>query len=369
MLHQLLEVNRSQLLDRWETKVAKRPVPGPAPNAIKEGIPLFLGQLIETLRLESLPGPPTASRRHVPSELATSAAKHGHELLRDGYAIDQVVYDYGDLCQAITELAMEEGTVVSAVEFRTLNRCLDDAIADAVTEFGWQRDQLIAEISTRAMSERLGSLAHELRNSLNTAIMSFAVIKTGQVALVGSTSAVLDRSLVGLRDLIDRALADVRLTAGVPPAIDCFDVAQFVAEVQVAAALEAKSKDCRFTVYPVDAGLALKVDKPMLYSAVSNLLQNAFKFTHAGGSVSLRTFGVADRVRFEVEDECGGLPEGKAEEMFVAFQQLHADRSGLGLGLSIARRAVMGSDGTLAVRDIPGVGCVFTIDLPRAVRQ
>jgi len=365
MLHQLLQANHAQVLERWESKIAKRPAPRPTPNAVKDGIPLFLGQLIETLRLESLPGVRTSSKRHVPSELATSAAKHGHELLRDGYAVDQVVYDYGDLCQAITELAMENGTQVSTVEFRTLNRCLDDAIADAVTEFGWQRDQLIADISSRAMSERLGFLAHELRNSLNTAIMSFAVIKTGQVAVGGSTSAVLDRSLMGLKDLIDRALADVRLTVGVPAPIDRFDVCQFVAEVQVAADLEARAMGCEFTVHEVAAGITVQVDKPMLYSAVSNLLQNAFKFSHAQGHVALRAFAAGDRVLFEVEDECGGLPKGKAEAMFESFKQHHADRSGLGLGLSIARRAVLASGGTLAVRDVPGVGCVFTIDLPR----
>jgi hypothetical protein len=334
---------------------------------MEHGIPLFLGQLIETLRIEQHPDTHEGrgAARHVPSELAASAAKHGHELLRDGYAVDQVVYDYGDLCQAITELAIETKAPVSPEEFHSLNRCLDDAIADAVTEFGWQRDKLISEISTRAMSERLGFLAHELRNSLNTAVLSFAIIKSGKVALDGATSAVLDRSLVGLRDLIDRALADVRLTAGVPADPDFIAVDRFIAEVQVAASLEASTKGCKFTVFPVHPEWVVQADRPMLYSAVSNLLQNAFKFTRPHSHVSLRAYGTGERVLIEVEDECGGLPEGKAEAMFGKFEQHHGDRSGLGLGLSIARRAVEASGGKLSVRDVPGVGCVFTIDLPR----
>lgn len=113
--------------------------------------------------------------------------------------------------------------------------------------------------------------------------------------------------------------------------------------------------------------MAIRVDTPILYSAVSNLLQNAFKFTHPHSHVWLRAFGTADRVLIEVEDECGGLPEGKAEALFLPFQQYSSDRTGLGLGLSISRRAVEASGGKLSVRDLPGVGCVFTIDLPRVL--
>jgi signal transduction histidine kinase len=377
MLHEFLEANRMELIERCRVKVARRPNPGTKANEMVHGIPLFLAQLIEMLRMESLgpasdhcdlaaPSRSKDARRHVPSDLATSAARYGHELLRDGYAVDQVVYHYGDLCQAITELAIDKDVTVSAEDFHTLNRCLDDAIADAVTEFGFQRDQLIAEISTRAMSERLGFLAHELRNSLNTAILSFAAIKMGGVAVNGSTSAVLDRSLLGLRDLIDRALADVRLDVGLPAPLEPVALDRFIAEVKVAASLEANASGCEFTVSPVEPGLAVRVDRPMLYSAVSNLLQNAFKFTRSHSHVALRVSSAGDLVRIEVEDQCGGLPAGKAEAMFRPFEQHGVDRSGLGLGLSISRRAVEASGGKLYVRDMPGVGCVFTIDLPRS---
>jgi signal transduction histidine kinase len=373
MLYEFLDANRAELIERCRAKVALRPAPRPTPKEMEHGIPLFLGQLIDTLRIAQspaalevrmAPGSTGTANKNVKSEIATSAAKHGQELLRKGFTVDQVVHDYGDLCQAITGLAVEKNAPVSPGEFRTLNGCLDDAIADAVTEFGWQRDKLMSEMGNRAMSERLGFLAHELRNFLNTAMLSFAAIKGGTVAVNGATSAVLDRSLLGLRDLIDRALADVRLTAGVPSQFDYVSVGQFIAEVQVAASLEAKAKGCEFTVSPVEPGLAIHVDRHLLYSAVSNLLQNAFKFTRSHSHVSLRAYGAGDRVLIDVEDQCGGLPEGKAEAMFRSFEQHDADRSGLGLGLSISRRAVEASGGKLRVRDMPGIGCVFTVDLP-----
>jgi signal transduction histidine kinase len=374
MLHEFLDANRTELIDRCRAKVALRAAPCPTPTEMEHGIPLFLGQLIETLRLEQVsdalesrdfPVAPGSADLRLPSEITTGAAKHGHELLRDGFTVDQVVYDYGDLCQAVTELAIEKDSAVSADEFQSLNRCLDHAIADAVTEFGWQRDQLISEISTREMSERLGFLAHELRNFLNTAMLSFAAIKTGSVGLRGPTSAVMDRSLLGLRDLIDRALADVRLVAGVSSQSDDVAVDRVIAEVQVAAALEAKARGCELTVSPVEPGLAIRVDRAMMYSAISNLLQNAFKFTRLHSHVALRAYGKGNRVMIEVEDRCGGLPEGKAEAIFASYEQHGTDRSGLGLGLSIARRAVEASGGKLSVRDMPGLGCVFAIDLPR----
>ena len=73
-----------------------------------------------------------------------------------------------------------------------------------------------------------------------------------------------------------------------------------------------------------------------------------------------------DRILIEVEDECGGLPDRRAEELFRPFEQRSSDRTGLGLGLSISRRAVQANDGTLGARSLPGKGCVFTIDLPRS---
>jgi signal transduction histidine kinase len=363
MLHEFLEVNRTELIQRCRDKVARRAAPAATAAEIEHGIPLFLKQLIETLRMEQRP--PESGARDVHGELSTGATRHGRDLLLRGFTVDQVVHDYGDLCQAVTELAIEQQAPIRNDEFQTLNRCLDDAIADAVAEFGAQRDHAISDTNTRAMSERLGILAHELRNHLNTAVLSFAAMKAGMVGASGATAAVLDRSLNGLRDLIDRTLVEVRLGAGLPPHLGAVAVDRLVAELQAASGLEAKAEGCSFTVHPVEGDLAVRVDRPMLFSAVSNLLQNAFKFTRTGGRVSLSAYAAGPRVVIEVADECGGLPQGKAEAIFVAFEQYHADRRGLGLGLSISRRAVEASGGELRVRDVPGTGCVFSIDLPR----
>jgi signal transduction histidine kinase len=95
------------------------------------------------------------------------------------------------------------------------------------------------------------------------------------------------------------------------------------------------------------------------------LVQNAFKFTREGGSVTLRARATMTRVSIGVEDECGGLPSGKHEELFRPFEQQGADRGGLGLGLTICKRAAEANAGRIRVHDLPAKGCVFTLDLPR----
>jgi signal transduction histidine kinase len=370
MLHEFLDANRAELIKRCRGKVASRSAPKASLFEMEHGIPRFLAQLIDSLRIEDCSDGRSreAARAGVSNALSASATRHGRELLLQGFTVNQVVHDYGDLCQAVTELAVERGAKFSADEFHTLNRCLDNAMADAVTAFDERRDHLIAERGDRAMGERLGYLAHELRNHLNTATLAFAAMKLGTAGIQGATSGVLERSLAGLRELVDSALADVRLTAGVAPVFTEVAVERFLSDVEVAAGLEARNRDCAFTALPVEPGITIHVDAQLLSSALSNMLQNAFKFTHSHGQVTLSAHRESERLTIEVADECGGLPANFVE-MFTPFTQGASDRSGLGLGLSIARRAVEACGGHLGVRNYPGKGCVFAIDLPCRVLE
>jgi len=144
-----------------------------------------------------------------------------------------------------------------------------------------------------------------------------------------------------------------------------FSLADFVVELKISASLEAEAHDCTFFCSSVDPDLAVRADRHLLSAAVGNLLQNAFKFTHSKTEVTLNAYGAAGRILIEVSDHCGGLPWRDAEKMFLPFAQGGSDKRGLGLGLSIVKRSVEANGGTLRVRDRPGEGCVFTIDLPR----
>ena len=350
MLHEFLQSKREQIIARTKAKVAARAVPRATEVELTHGIPLFFDQLIATMRGAKLGD----------DEMNAAAIQHGGEMLRLGFSVGQVVYDYGDVCQAVTELAFELDAQITIDEFHTLNRCLDDAIARAVTEYGRLREQSIADQGT----ERIGSLAHELRNRLNTAMLSFGILKGGTVTIGGSTGALLDRSLKGLNDLIDRSLAEVRLESTLP-AREPIRLAEFVEEMEIAAIIEAKSRGHQLTVERIDYGVVIDADRQLLSAAVANLLQNAFKFTLEPGHIWLRCRATADLVCIDVEDQCGGLPSGQAETIFRPFHRGNSDRSGLGLGLSISRKAVQMNGGEIRVRDLPGQGCVFTVELPR----
>jgi len=372
MMHEFLCANRDELIERCRQKVALRPAPNASEKELDHGVPLFLDQLITTLRVEQTTDPERSRAVSGPagggaalSDIGESASQNGRELLLHGFTVDQVVHDYGDLCQAITDLAFDKGEAIQVDEFRTLNRCLDNAIASAVTEFSYQRDAVMVERTTLALNERLGMLAHDLRSLIGTATLAFTALKRGDVGVTGATGAVLDRTLIRLRTVIDRSLAEVRITAGMPLRSHLISLSDFVAEVKVSAGLEAQSRECVFVVPAVDRTLGLDVDPDLLSSAVGNLLQNAFKFTKHDTAVILSAYAVADRIRIDIEDHCGGLTPGQAEKMFEPFEQLGEDKSGLGLGLSICRKSVEANKGLLSVRNVPRHGCVFTIDLPR----
>ncbi|MGK5035607.1 sensor histidine kinase [Janthinobacterium sp. LB3P118] len=373
MMHIFLAENRAELERRCRDKVAKRPLRFSTEMQLREGIPIFLDQLIRTLKAEeaghmakslAISGPADGNALAT-SELADSATTHGGQLLALGYSVSQVVHDYGDLCQAVSDLALARGEQFAVEEFRTLNRCLDNGIAEAVSEFTQRRDVLIANEQALALSQRIGFFAHELRNHLGTAGLAVAALKQGGMDVAGATGAVLDRSLVGLRTLIDRSLAEVRVEAGLTLQRSVFFLSNFISELGYSAKLEADLLRCTLIVEEVAPLLQLDADQDLLLCAVGNLLQNAFKFSAPNGTVVLRAYANGERIRIEVEDNGAGLSPQAADDLFLPFTQGGANKTGPVLGLSIARRSVEANGGTLSVESVSGHGCVFIIDLPR----
>jgi signal transduction histidine kinase len=354
VLHEFIAVNRDEIITRCRTKVAARSVRPSTRADVDHGVPVFLDQLCDALRLGETTSP----------ELSRSAIEHGHDLLVQGFTVSQVVHDYGDVCQAITELAGELDAPISTDDFRTLNRCLDDAIAGAVTEYGRERNQSRLDGEAARGGERLGFIAHELRNLVNTALMAFEVLKTGNVGVAGSTGAVLHRTLRASQALISRSLAEVRLTQGIQHR-EPFLVAGFIDEIAHTAALEARARGVTLLVTPVADAVSIKGDRQVLAAAVGNLLQNAFKFTRPQTIVTLSVRATVARVLIEIEDGCGGLPDGDVSEIFRPFDQRGNDRTGLGLGLAFSRWGTEANEGRIYARDLPGKGCIFTVDLPR----
>lgn len=378
MLHDFLLKNENEILASAARKSLPLSGARPSSDQLKLGLPIFYKQLMNALRFgaseagANLPigdkeAMAIAARNNDESaiakasdhphdfQVAESAGAHGVELLRLGYTLSHVVHAYGSMCQAITEMAINKRLEITADEFHDLNRCLDVAIAGAVTEFQGLRN---TQENTREV-QHLGFLAHELRNALGSVTMSLALIKDGTVGFRGSVGVVLDKGLKRIEELIDRSLTEVRMKVDPNVRLERIQLFQLVDQIVVTGEIEARAKNQTLQI-KVDPSLVIEGDQQLIYSAVSNLIQNALKFTRHGGTIQVRGSSFQDNIALEVEDECGGLTDEKIN-LFKPFEQQNENRQGLGLGLTIAQRALALNKGSIDVRNLPGKGCIFKI--------
>jgi signal transduction histidine kinase len=244
MLYEFINTYRDTIIAKTRGRVRTRPWPPASTTELEHGLPLFLTQLAETLRWESSATPFSATA------IGASAPLHGRDLLALGFTVSQVVHDYGDICQAVTEVAVEQNAPITTEEFHTLNRCLDTAIAQAVTEHA----RLTANERATEALERLGLVTHEIRNGLNTALLAFDIVKRGTVGITGSTGAILGRSLVSLHDLVDSTLSEIR-TAASHLRPERVAITEFLSDIALAAQLQAEYSGLEFAMEAVEPGL------------------------------------------------------------------------------------------------------------------
>ncbi len=179
-LGEFIVENREEILLRCKEKMAQ-PDAAPLGKPMERGIPLFLDQLAKVL----IDGPTRNA------DMTAGALQHGRDLFSDGFTVGQLVHDYGSVCQAVTDLAVEADATISTNDFRTLNRCLDNAIAGAVGEFANQE-----RVAGNRESIRVRDLVY-------IATSAFEVLRGGTVGVGGATGDLLERSLSSLRDLVD----------------------------------------------------------------------------------------------------------------------------------------------------------------------
>lgn len=354
VLQNFLEQNRKEILLLSEEKTRQLAGSREESQVLNTGLPLFYEQLIKVLHERLSDNPP--------EEMLLTAAKHGKEFLRLGYSLSHVVHAYGAMCQAITELATMKNAKISASEFNVLNGCLDVAIASAVSEYHFRSNLNNEEQEIK----HLGFLAHELRNALSSAIVAHDMIKEGLVGTGGSTAKVLENNLARMRHLIDRSLSEVRMRADADPHVEKFRLSDLFDQIVVTARIDSNKKSQTLTS-KVDWQIEIEADRQFILSVVANLVQNAIKYTRTRGHISLRAYEVKNRIVIEVADQCGGIDESKVSSLFEPYTQASADRSGLGLGLAIAQRAIHLSQGTITIKNTPGEGCLFEVSIPKVL--
>jgi len=349
-LHRLLSERRQELLARW-ARAAEESFAGSLSQVeLMDRMPRFLDDLLLVLASGGQPDPKDTA----------DAEEHGLQRFRLGFDIAEVVREYGLLHEAIIALAAEAGVVPTHRDAQVLASELSKGSCEAVTQYQAQRD---AELQRQAAAH-LGFIAHELRNPLASAQLAHVSLRL-RYPEGGRSLETLGRSLTALTEMIDNVLSNSWLKVGAPLRGEDVDVRALLSQIESDVSEEAEAKGVSLRLEA--ESLVVHADRRLLASALSNLVRNAVKFTKPDTTIRVRAWRQEGRVLVEVEDGCGGLPPGKVDELFSPFVQRGADRSGFGLGLAITRQAAESHNGSLRVRDIPGQGCVFTIDLPAAV--
>jgi signal transduction histidine kinase len=367
-VHQFLAANRVLILERSKSLAERRNARSTVMVNIHSALPSLLVQITLMIRAQQQAGsePQRGGIERgdtVDSLIGRSAAATGWALSEIGLPIEDIVLGYGDLCQAITELAVEFDAPFSVAQFRILNLCLDTAIANAVKAFTSARDEVMV-IKNTARAEETAMVAHEMRNLIHTSLLAFTALKVGNLSVSGSTGLLAERSLLRLGKLADKIMREAEDATASPRVSSSFNLSRLIEDVKGAAKLASVVRGIKFSITPVDPKIEVHGDPELLYEAVVNLIQNALKFTKPKTTVKVRIATGSDIV-IEVCDQCGGLGAGDHHALFDPFVQHGEDRSGLGLGLTIVKRNVERMSGTVGVVNMPGHGCAFTIRLPR----
>lgn len=356
-LHEVLAQNREKVLHLWTQSVRGTLAPESLPNVeLLDHLPQFIGDVVAALREDTgLPVEPALP------EQTDSAAVHGLQRLRLGFSLDAVVREYGSLGDAIIAVGREDGTELTFRELQVVSECVINGIARAVSEYTSQRD---AELLRHA-NEHFAFIAHELRNPLSAAMMAFNNLKHSQQLPDSRSVAALERGLRRTGELIDQTLQTARMASGIELRRQWTTLRALLDDVELGESSEAESKGIEIrTVLHTNA--RVNVDIRLIRSAVTNLLRNGVKYSHAG-VVELRSHVANGRIIIEVEDACGGLEPGKVEAAFAPFVRFENDSSGFGLGLAIAKQAVDAHGGSIRVQNLPGKGCIFILELPALV--
>jgi PAS domain S-box-containing protein len=242
----------------------------------------------------------------------------------------------------------------------------------------WREAEQRLQEMDRRRNEFLAMLAHELRNPLAPLTNAVTVLERTleDLARHKPMLAIARRQIAQLSRLVDDLLEVSRVTQGrIELRKEPLQAGQAVLPA-VETVREAAREQGQQLSFDVPPGLELEADPARLVQVLANLLNNAVKYTPAGGHIRLRAYAdaAARMAVFEVADDGLGIDADLLPRVFDLFSQgtttLDRARGGLGIGLSLVKRLVELHDGTVqAASPGPGRGSTFTVRLPLSERR
>jgi hypothetical protein len=355
-LSEFIEQRREIIANRWvDILLSESASEALSRDEVRNSMIEFLQDVADGLRDEA--ARPWKTKR--PGEATAQAKHHGQQRFRLGYNLDALIREYATLRDVLYEVMTAEDFHPQSSESHALSRFLIEGIANAATQYAQERD---TEVRNQA-AQHMGFLAHELRNPLQSASLRLEIVERRGDVPTPADLARVRRAIKEVCERLDNEIANVRLKGSPTIERQPMVLNPILEALAEDAGPDGNGKDVQVLV-EAEPAVTLDGDRRLLHSVLSNLVRNAVKFSQPGSAVRVRAKTSDERVVVEVEDACGGLPEGSVEKMFDPFVQLGKDRSGFGLGLAIAKQAAELHGGGLRVHDLPGRGCVFVLDLP-----
>ena len=225
-----------------------------------------------------------------------------------------------------------------------------------------------AEAADHAKTRFLAAASHDLRQPLQAAILLADLIaqKPEAAAPTRGSADGLRRTLDDMKRLVDSLFDVSRLDSGaVRPEITTFPLQSLLDQITITYRRLAGIKGIALVVVPTDA--VVRSDRVLLARMLSNLIQNAVRYTHTG-QVKIECQPAGDHLRIRIEDTGVGISQQDLSRIWQEFEQLHNPerdrRQGLGLGLSIVRRLATLLNHRVEVSSGPGQGSCFIVSVP-----
>ena len=265
-------------------------------------------------------------------------------------------------------------------ELRLVNAELERRVLDRTSQLDAANQELMerqarltearleAERANQAKSEFLSRMSHELRTPLN-AILGFGQLLEMEELNEQQLESVRQILKGGghLLELINEVLDIARIEVGrLQLSLEPVAVNELVRDAAALIRPLADQRAIRIEV-ACEGDPYVLADRQRLQQVLLNLLSNAVKYNREGGGVRCSTRSVGERLRIAVSDDGMGIPAAELERLFVPFERLGVERSGVegtGLGLALSKQLVDAMGGTLEVESEPGRGSTFAVELP-----
>lgn len=274
--------------------------------------------------------------------------------------IEEVVQEYRIAVIAIREWMAERKIEVPFLDYSYFYQAIFELTAEAVRRY----TEYNIEQVKQARSEYLAEIAHQLRAPLATMALVTEILEDPNRRADSNLIARLRASVARLSRLVDGVMRLERFKAEELPVRPVrTHIAELIDSVIAENELAASRKQLRFEVQ-LDRTLEMTIDPDLFIDVFGNLVQNAIKYT-LRGFVRVEVEQRPHDVHFRVIDSGPGISPDRQASLFSPVQPEKA--GGVGIGLTIAKRAVVAQEGTIGCASEPGRGSTFWFQLPRVV--